>query len=752
MSKHIFIPYLALFLFCFAPNKGESANYYFSSATGIDSRTSTEARNMLTPWKTLTKLNAFMSSLQPGDSVLFKRGEVFYGSFTVTKSGTASLPITFSAYGSGVKPVISGLTNLSTWTNKSTNVWEADCPTCGTSVNNLLINDIPQQIGRYPNITDQKKGYLFFESHVSKTQITDNQLPASPDWTGGELVVRTNHWLIDRAPIVSHAGNIINYTGTSSYVTENNWGYFIQNHPQTLDKYGEWYYNPATKKVLVYTNAANPSAVSVEVATVGTLVTVQNQKYIRLNNLEFTGSNTVAIDLSYAQYVNINNCAISSSGLNGINAISSSYIVFENNTISNTKNNALYFYWDCNYSTIRNNSILNTGLFPGSGKNNMDSYIALTIYGTQNLVEYNNIDSTGYIPIFFIGDYTTVKNNYITNFLFTKDDGGGIYLGGDGCASTTILQSRKIIGNILLNGIGAPEGTNNIYGYAWGIDLDDNTSNVEVNGNTMSNMEIAGLFLHNAHEITITNNTSYNNEEQFSIEYGNCPAGLIRNISFNNNILFAKTASQLIFNFQTSANDAGSFGVFDNNYYCRPLNENQAMAVNTSRYNLAQWQVAYGKDANSKTTPLKFTSNPDDNIRFEYNATQTPKVIALAYDYIDVKSASYTGSLTLQPYTSVILLKKSGSTTISDPVIPEKSISVFPNPAKEYIIVQFEEPSLENVELVLTNSVGQKVLSVNLPAETLSEKVDLNHLPSGIYVLELSEKTKTSTRKVIISR
>jgi len=752
MSKQIYITYLALFLFCFAYNKGESANYYFSSGTGIDSRTSTEAQNLLTPWKTLTKLNAFMSSLQPGDSVLFKRGEVFYGSFTVTKSGTAALPITFSAYGSGAKPEISGLTSLSIWTNKSTNVWEADCPTCGTSVNNLLINDVPQQIGRYPNITDTKKGYLFFESHVSNTQITDNQLPASPDWTGGELVVRTNHWLIDRAPIVQHSGNAINYTGSSSFTTENNWGYFIQNHPLTLDKYGEWYYNPTTKKVLVYTNAANPSSIAVEVATVGTLVSIQSQKYIRLNNLEFTGSNTVAIDMSYAQSVNINNCIISSSGLNGINAISSSFISFENNAITNTKNNALYFYWDCNNSTIRNNSILNTGTFAGSGKNNMDSYIAITIYGTQNMVEYNNIDSTGYIPIFFIGDYTTIKNNYITNFLFTKDDGGGIYLGGDGCASTVVLQSRKVIGNILLNGIGAPEGTNNIYGYAWGIDLDDNISNVEVNGNTMANMEIAGLFLHNAHEIAITNNTSYNNEEQFSIEYGSCPAGLIRNLTFNNNILFAKTATQLIFNFQTSANDAGSFGVFDNNYYCRPLNVNQAMAVNTSRYNLAQWQTAYGKDANSKTSPLKFTSNPDENIRFEYNATQTPKVIALTHEYIDVKSTNYSGSITLQPYTSVVLLKKSGSTTVVDPIIPDNSISVFPNPAQESLTVQFEAPTLERIDMTLTNILGQKILTEKLPTETLSKKIDLSSVTPGIYVLEFTGKNKIATRKVIISR
>ncbi|MEJ7684845.1 MAG: hypothetical protein WKG06_44765 [Segetibacter sp.] len=60
-----------------------AATYYFSTSSGNDSRTSTQAKNPSTPWKTISKLNSFFSSLQPGDSVLFKRGETFYGSVTI---------------------------------------------------------------------------------------------------------------------------------------------------------------------------------------------------------------------------------------------------------------------------------------------------------------------------------------------------------------------------------------------------------------------------------------------------------------------------------------------------------------------------------------------------------------------------------------------------------------------------------------------------------------------------------------------
>src|SRR5688500_11841989 len=84
----------------------KATNYYFSAVSGDDSRTSTQAKNPSTPWKTLSKLNSFFPSLQPGDSVLLKRGETFYGSITVTKSGTISLPIIISDYGTGNKPII----------------------------------------------------------------------------------------------------------------------------------------------------------------------------------------------------------------------------------------------------------------------------------------------------------------------------------------------------------------------------------------------------------------------------------------------------------------------------------------------------------------------------------------------------------------------------------------------------------------------------------------------------------------------
>jgi parallel beta-helix repeat protein len=588
-------------------NNTVASNYYLSTSLGDDSRTSTQAKNMHTPWKTLTKLNSSMSILLPGDSVLLKRGDVFYGSLIISKSGTATLPISFSDYGTGAKPEINGLSSLSTWINQGTNNWEADCTACESSLNNLLINKIPQQIGRYPNLTDTNKGYLIFESHNSNTQITDNQLTALPNWTGAEVVVRTNHWVIENLPIKLHSGNTITYKGSTNYTPGNNWGYFFQKSPLTLDKYGEWYFNPSTKKVRVYTNSSNPSNISIEISTIGNLLLLNGNQYINIKNLNLRGANSTAIDMTNVKSITITDCDISESGLNGIRASNSSNISLINNRITGCKNNALYLYLNCSNSLISNNNIQNTGLIPGSGGSGDDAYQAIIVRGNNNTIEYNTIDSTGYVPIRFEGDNSSVKYNYISNYLLTKDDGGGIYT-WRGCNQTGAPLLSKIVGNIITNAVGAAEGTNNDYSAVYGIYMDDNVSNIEISGNTITNIKDGGIFLHNSHEITLFNNTSFNNGSQLHAQYNSCPLGVIRNISFNNNILFAKTASQQIIDIQTSENDVNSFGSFDNNYYCRPVSEGFGFKVNSNLYTLSQWQINFGKDPNSKTSPLTIPS------------------------------------------------------------------------------------------------------------------------------------------------
>ena len=140
---------LLLLLACFF-NSASATNYYFSSVSGDDSRTATQAKSSSTPWKTLSKLNSFFSSLQPGDSVLFKRGETFYGSITVSKSGSSSLPIVIGAYGSGNRPVITSFVTLGNWVSKGNGVWESYNSSLGSVLNMVILNGVNRRWAGIP--------------------------------------------------------------------------------------------------------------------------------------------------------------------------------------------------------------------------------------------------------------------------------------------------------------------------------------------------------------------------------------------------------------------------------------------------------------------------------------------------------------------------------------------------------------------------------------------------------------------------
>ena len=76
--------------------------YYLSSSTGNDNNNGSQTQ----PWKTLSKLSN--TTLGPGDTVYFKKGDTFRGHYVVNGSGTEGNLITFTSYGSGNQPIISG--------------------------------------------------------------------------------------------------------------------------------------------------------------------------------------------------------------------------------------------------------------------------------------------------------------------------------------------------------------------------------------------------------------------------------------------------------------------------------------------------------------------------------------------------------------------------------------------------------------------------------------------------------------------
>jgi parallel beta-helix repeat protein len=112
------------FLFSFFLN-GWTAIYYVDATNGNDRNSGLSPS---TAWKTISKVNS--SNLQPGDNILFKRGESWREQLKVPSSGSNGNPITFTAYGSGDKPVITGADLVIKWKEQGMqNVWQSTVTT-----------------------------------------------------------------------------------------------------------------------------------------------------------------------------------------------------------------------------------------------------------------------------------------------------------------------------------------------------------------------------------------------------------------------------------------------------------------------------------------------------------------------------------------------------------------------------------------------------------------------------------------------
>lgn len=86
------------------PGAAAGTTYYVSSVSGEDSRAGTSAE---APWKSLQRVQA--AGLGPGDRVLFKGGETFPGTLTLSGvAGTADARVAVSSYGPGRATIDAG--------------------------------------------------------------------------------------------------------------------------------------------------------------------------------------------------------------------------------------------------------------------------------------------------------------------------------------------------------------------------------------------------------------------------------------------------------------------------------------------------------------------------------------------------------------------------------------------------------------------------------------------------------------------
>jgi parallel beta-helix repeat protein len=106
--------HLVLFIFVFLivgmyfifKSSAAGETYYVDCVSGINTNSGTSPSSA---WKTLSKVSS--TTFSAGQSVLLKRGCTWNESLTINSSGTSTSPITFGAYGTGERPIITRTSN-----------------------------------------------------------------------------------------------------------------------------------------------------------------------------------------------------------------------------------------------------------------------------------------------------------------------------------------------------------------------------------------------------------------------------------------------------------------------------------------------------------------------------------------------------------------------------------------------------------------------------------------------------------------
>ncbi len=232
-----------------------ATNYYISN----DGNNGENGLSPETAWE--TAYNLLTTTLQPGDSVLFRCGDIWRTTnFNINQSGTPEAYITIASYGVGDKPKLLGSRPITTWTQHA-------------SLANVWVN---ADFDDYPGV-----GGAIAQLFLHKTGTVDNMDRDSITW-----------------------GNIL-----------------ISQDPTEMNQDYQWTYSNEGVIWLYYSGNPNDDFEYTEAPQTTNFIEINHQDYIAFNNLEIAFCSLSGIRDSYPMLnqkgLKVTNCYIHHIGYKG---------------------------------------------------------------------------------------------------------------------------------------------------------------------------------------------------------------------------------------------------------------------------------------------------------------------------------------------------------------------------------------------------------------------------------------------------
>lgn len=637
--------------------QAHATNYYFSNTNSSDNNAGT----IVAPWATWFKVNSTLQKAITGDTLFFNCGSTWYGNIT----GTPNSGVTFAAYGNGARPVITGLTAITSWKeiNPGSHIWEASCNS-GNNLDMVIIKGHTVPAGRIPNAG----AYFNIDNYTNlsggKGTITSAAIaPVKQNWTGAEAVIRVNEYNLDRDLITEHLNNTITYASPANPKSIEGSGhkFFIQKHPATLNIQNEWYYNPSMHKLTMY-SAIDPSSLQVQAATVDNFYNVNYRNHISFIGIKFKGMDSMVITGRMTVKYLIDNCEFEDIGVDAISLDADSSVTIKNCIFNRIGNTAIVARYSTHISIINNNidscGLIKGMVLPGNQQANgimVEVYNKSGLLGDSTVIKNNTVTNVGYCGIRWTGTNALIQYNFVDGYGFTLADAGGIYTNGD----YGLKNKRLVTDNVVLNG----HGNHDMYQVTGdrgmpGIYLDDNTGQVIIHNNTIIDATRASIFLHNTVGIDVTNNKIKAGKGELGIDLEHDILGIpIRNIVVTGNEIYTRpgvNAIQLGSNF----NDYRLMGTFSKNKYLRSTTGNLFNIIGNTgaSYSISSWKSNYGWDEGSTMIEVI-----DQSVKVEYNNIAGYKNMKPPDIDSDVKKVSPNRDIKITSHNSLLLYQKASA-------------------------------------------------------------------------------------------
>jgi hypothetical protein len=500
---------------------------WFVSPSGNDAGAGT----ISSPFKTIQRAATLANT---GDVV-----DIEGGTYRETVKPSHS-GVTFTNYnGQGV--TVSGADVVGNFKDYSGKIYETNIGSnLGEGNNEVFVNGQEINEARFPNTSFDLSHQTF--AHIQSYSggvIYDSELnQPSGYWTGATLHITPGNGWVSYSGMVTASGPgwarvSLPSLGSYEYPSKGT-PFYISGTFHALDTAGEFYIDNKSDLYVWTPNSAAPSTQLVEVKRrqyAFDLSNVANTTVEGINifaasiHTGWSSSGTVLnhISAKYITQVGWISNGWSAPGVLGIELYGSNSVL-ENSTIAGSAGDGVYI-GGSNVKVI-NNVIhdVDTAATDAAG---------IRDYGSYATIEYNTIYNAGRDGINFQGAHLSILNNTIHDVMLQTTDGGGIYcvqINGQG----TVI-GNNVIYNVTAGGYGAA-----------GIFLDNNSSNMIVQGNTVWNTN-AALKLN----YTSYNEQVYNNKlqgTQYSVAHNNVfswsGSRFYNNVYYNKNVQYGSGVVQ----------------------------------------------------------------------------------------------------------------------------------------------------------------------------------------------------------------